>query len=88
MRQQTIFAHFQTVAYLNNFYLNRAAVGEAHIPNWYRLLCLCPENTAWYFSELGLKRSKSYKALLFILAKSRFSSFSAILTIFTSTKLL
>ena len=69
----------------NDFHLHWATVGESHLPYWFFLLCFCPENTACRFSEPILRRSKCYKALI-ILPKPRFSSFFAILKIYTSIK--
>ena len=58
-------------------------VGETHLSKWYHLLCFRPENTAQYFSKPISVPSENYEAI-FSLPRPRFSSFFAILTIFTS----
>ena len=84
---KTIFALFHILANFNDFHPCKTSVGKPHLPYRYLLLFSCPENAVWYFSEPILRRSKCYEAIL-ILPKPRFLSFFAILTIFTSKKIL
>ena len=41
-----------------DFHSHKSPVGHAQLPNRYLLLCFCPENTYWHFSEPRLKRSQ------------------------------
>ena len=53
-----LFSQFQWIS------ISQTSVGQAHLLNRYFLLCFCPDNTAWPFSEPRLRRSKCYKAYL------------------------
>ena len=72
---------FTFFAIFIDFYLHKASVGKAHIPNWYFLLFFRPENTVQYFSEPRSTRSKRYKPLFPFVGPQ----FFAISTISTNT---
>ena len=50
------FAFFRD---FNDFRLHKISVREAHLSNWYYLLCYCIENTNSYFSEPRLNRGRN-----------------------------
>ena len=55
---KTIFALFHIVANFNDFHPRKASVCQAHLPNWYLLLCFHRENMTQYFFEPKIKAMK------------------------------